>query len=75
MKAGRPKGSKNKEGTAPGSRIIAPVMTVAEVCDYLRIARSTLYHMVKHGEIPYFNIGSDYRFNREEIEEWMKRGK
>jgi len=43
------------------------------VCDYLRIHKSTLYRLIKRDEIPYFRIGSDYRFNREAIDEWMKR--
>jgi excisionase family DNA binding protein len=74
---GRPKGSKDrpkdpKDERRPTSD--APVMTVSEICDYLRIVKSTLYHMIKRGEIPYFNVGSDYRFNREAIDAWTKRG-
>jgi excisionase family DNA binding protein len=67
MKAGRPKGVKSE--TRPLSSD-APVMTATEACDYLRIHRSTLYRLIKRREIPFFLIGSDYRFNREEIDEW-----
>ena len=47
-------------------------MTAAEVCDFLRIHRNTLYRLAKAGGIPYFIVGKDYRFNRETIEKWSK---
>jgi excisionase family DNA binding protein len=72
VKAGRPKGSANKLGPFAGPGDDAPVMTVTETCDYLRIGRTTLYRMIQRGDIPHFRIGSNYRFNREAIEEWMK---
>jgi excisionase family DNA binding protein len=70
MKGGRPKGSKNS--ILKQRRGDAPVMTATETCDYLRIHRSTLYRLIQGGQIPFFLIGSDYRFNREAIDEWMK---
>jgi excisionase family DNA binding protein len=48
---------------------LSPVMTVTEVCEFLHIHRATLYRMLKRGEIPFFRIGRDYRFNRDQIEE------
>ena len=50
----------------------APVMTMTELCAFLRINRATLYQMIYGRKIPYFRIGSDYRFNRKEIEAWLK---
>jgi excisionase family DNA binding protein len=47
------------------------IMTTAEVARYLRIDRSTLYKMVGKGQIPGFKVGSDYRFDRDEIDRWM----
>lgn len=47
-------------------------MTVAEVCAYLHVHRSTLYRLIKAGEIPFFRMGSGLRFNRETIDEWRK---
>jgi excisionase family DNA binding protein len=64
---GQPKGSKDQLRSRDG----APVMTV-ETCDYLRIHRTTIYRLIKSGKIPHFRIGSDYRFSREAIDEWMK---
>jgi excisionase family DNA binding protein len=48
------------------------VMTVAEVCAYIRIHRATIYRMIKRGEIPFFRIGYHYRFNREQIDAWRE---
>ena len=43
------------------------VLTVTEVCDYLRVHRSTIYRLLKRGDLPAFRIGSDWRFNVEAI--------
>jgi len=48
----------------------AKVMTVNELSDYLRVHRSTIYRLLKKGEIPGFKIGSDWRFNVEAIDQW-----
>jgi excisionase family DNA binding protein len=50
------------------------VMTLTEVAQFLRIHPSTLYRLLKHRRIPAFKMGSDYRFNREEIDRWRLNG-
>jgi len=70
MSGGRPKGSKNSTRKKPHN--VAPVMDAPELCVYLGIHRVTLYRLIKAGRIAYFRIGSDYRFNRESIDEWMR---
>jgi len=47
------------------------VMTLREVAEYLRIHQTTLYRLIKRGKIPAFRVGSDWRFNREQINRWM----
>jgi excisionase family DNA binding protein len=54
---------------------ISPVMTVKDICTYLRIHQTTLYRLVKAEKIPHFRVGADYRFNREAIDAWMKNQK
>jgi excisionase family DNA binding protein len=49
---------------------VAKVLTVGDLCDYLRVHRSTVYRLLKKGEIPGFRIGSDWRFNVEAIDQW-----
>lgn len=46
------------------------VMTVKEVSDYLHVHPSTIYRLIKRGQIPAFRIGSDWRFNVETIDRW-----
>ena len=48
----------------------AKVMTLEEVSRYLHVHRSTVYRLLKRGEIPAFRIGSDWRFNIETIDIW-----
>jgi excisionase family DNA binding protein len=53
----------------------AKVMTVNELADYLRVHRSTIYRLLKKGQLPGFKIGSDWRFNVEVIDNWrMQQG-
>ena len=51
------------------------VLTVNELAEYLRVHRSTIYRLLKKGQLPGFKIGSDWRFNVEVIDEWrLKQG-
>jgi excisionase family DNA binding protein len=55
---------------AGNSDVQSPLMTATEAADYLKIHRSTLYKMLRRGEIPGFRIGSDWRFSKETIDRW-----
>ena len=46
------------------------VLTVKEVADYLHVHQSTIYRMLKRAQLPAFRVGSDWRFNVEEIDRW-----
>ena len=45
-----------------------PIMTLAEVAAYLRMAESTVYRLAKTGKIPGQRIGGQWRFLRTQIE-------
>jgi excisionase family DNA binding protein len=47
------------------------VLTVKEVCEILRVHPSTIYRLTRHGEIPAFKIGTDWRFRTDVIERWL----
>jgi excisionase family DNA binding protein len=47
------------------------VLTVNDLCTYLKVHPSTIYRLLKTGELRAFRIGSDWRFNVEEIERWL----
>lgn len=49
------------------------IMTLNEVADYLKVHRSSIYRLLKIGEIPGFRMGTDWRFSREAIDEWIVR--
>ena len=46
------------------------VMTVKELSDYLRVHPSTVYKLLRRGDLPGFRIGTDWRFNAEMIDHW-----
>jgi excisionase family DNA binding protein len=46
------------------------VMTVNDLADYLRVHRSTVYRLLKNGQLPAFRVGSDWRFTTEAIDRW-----
>jgi excisionase family DNA binding protein len=50
-----------------GAKLVA-----VEVAKHLRVHPTTVYRMAKRGELPGFKIGSDWRFDRAQIEESMK---
>lgn len=52
----------------------AKVITVGELSEYLRVHRSTVYRLLKKGQLPGFKIGSDWRFNLETIDQWRMQG-
>jgi excisionase family DNA binding protein len=47
------------------------VLTVRELAGYLRVHQATVYRLLREQKLPAFRVGSDWRFNREEIERWM----
>jgi excisionase family DNA binding protein len=52
---------------------MAKVLTLEEVADFLQVHPSTVYRLLKNRRIPAFRMGSDWRFNQESIEQWVKR--
>ena len=51
------------------------LMTVKEVAGYLRLKPLAIYRMVKKGDIPFKRANRSLRFDKEEIEQWMKWGR
>ncbi len=48
-------------------------MTLHEVAQFLRCHESTVYRLTKRGEIPAFRLGSEWRFLRSKIEQWIAK--
>ena len=49
------------------------MLTVGEIADYLRVDRSTIYHLLRRKELPAFKVGRDWRFTMEEIDRWCAK--
>ena len=47
-------------------------LTIEELAEYLKMGRTKLYRMAQEGDIPASKIGNQWRFDREEIDQWMK---
>lgn len=41
---------------------------------YLRVPKSTLYRLAQQHRLPGHKIGRAWRFDRDEVDEWIKRG-
>jgi len=49
------------------------LMTVQQVAEYLQMSNDKIYDMAQKGEIPALKIRQQWRFNREEIDAWLKK--
>lgn len=47
------------------------IMTIDEVCQYLRIPRSSLYKLAQEGKIPCQKVGRHWRFHRATLINWV----
>jgi len=47
-------------------------LTIDELADYLKMGRTKLYRMAQECEMPASKVGNQWRFDREQIDEWMK---
>jgi len=48
------------------------VLTIGELADYLKIAKSTLYQEAQKRQIPGRKIGRQWRFLRDAVDEWLR---
>ena len=53
--------------------VVGEVMTVKDLSEYLHCNQSTIYRLLKRGELPAFKVGSDWRFMTAEIRNWCRR--
>ena len=49
------------------------IMTVEEVAKYLRVSERTVYDWAQRGEIPCGKLGSAWRFQRSQVENWVNQ--
>ncbi len=49
------------------------VMTIEELSAYLKVPKSTLYKLVREGNIPSQKVGRHWRFRKETIDRWLDK--
>ena len=49
-----------------------PILTVKQVAVLLKVSEKTVYSMAKKGELLAFRVGNQWRFRREDIEDWIR---
>jgi len=49
------------------------LMTIKDVAEYLRVNPRSVYQWVEKNDFPSLRAGIDLRFDKAEVDEWMKR--
>jgi len=47
------------------------VLTIDELAEYLKLSKSTLYHLARRGDVPGQKIGRHWRFHKAAIDTWL----
>jgi excisionase family DNA binding protein len=48
------------------------LMTATETCRFLKMTRSTLDRYLRSRHIPAFKLGTEWRFIRSDLEQWIQ---
>ena len=56
------------EAIAP---MIDDLLTARQLQDFLKVDRTTIYHMLQEGRLPGFKVGGQWRFSRADIDTWL----
>ncbi len=52
---------------------MAKLLTTKELAEYLKLTAVTIYKYAKEGKIPGIKVGSRWRFDKDQIDELMRR--
>jgi PTS system nitrogen regulatory IIA component len=52
-----------------------PYLNLKQVAEHLGVSEKTIYRLISKGEIPVVKVGKQWRFNRLELENWLKKEK
>jgi len=47
------------------------LLTTEQVAEYLKVDKFTIYRLVAQKRIPAFRVGSQWRFKKSVIEDWL----
>ncbi len=49
------------------------VLTIDELAKYLKLSKSTLYHLARRGDFPGQKVGRHWRFHKGAIDAWLSK--
>lgn len=49
------------------------LLTTEQVAEYLKVDKFTIYRLVAQKKMPAFRVGSQWRFKKSVIEDWLMR--
>ena len=52
-----------------------PAMTVRDVAQYLNVNEKTVYRLAQSGELPGFKVAGAWRFQRSDLDSWIREQK
>jgi excisionase family DNA binding protein len=52
---------------------VGQILTTKELAEYLKLTQVTIYKYVCEGKIPGFKVGSRWRFDKDQIDELLRR--
>jgi excisionase family DNA binding protein len=50
------------------------VLTINEVAAIFRVHPTTIYRLVRRGDLPGFKIGGNWRINKASLDSWLSSG-
>ncbi len=51
------------------------LMTLEEVARFLRLSNDTVYRLVNAGKLPASKVGDQWRFRKQDVDEWFEKNK
>jgi len=48
------------------------ILTIKEVAEYLKLAEKTAYKLAAAGKLPGFKVGGSWRFQKEDVQQWIE---
>ena len=51
---------------------MSEILGFEEACQFLKLAKPTLYGYLRRGEIPAFKMGRMWKFHKESLDQWIK---
>jgi excisionase family DNA binding protein len=49
------------------------LLTIAQVANYLKIDKFTVYRLVTQKKIPAFKVGNQWRFKKKLLHDWLNK--